>query len=103
MSFERTERGRRLRHELKRTFGERALAVLGAGGPIGDIEKALGDRVQARIAIDSMLMCDAIVSKSVHTGTGGLAQPKQTVPGIAPIEVMPDPAPAAAGEEGEEL
>src|SRR5688500_18729507 len=101
MSFELTERGRRLKHELKKTFGERALAVLTAGGPIGDIEKLLGDRVQARIAIDSMLMCDALVAKGgVQLGLG------QTAPSArrkTPIELMPDPPSAPAGDEGEEL
>jgi hypothetical protein len=72
MAFELTERGRRLKHELKKTFGERALAVLSMGGPIGDIEKALGDRVQARVAIDTMLLCDAIVAKSRAIGLGAL-------------------------------
>src|SRR6185436_9163055 len=41
MSFELTERGKRLRHELRKTFGERALAILSAGGPIVEIEKAV--------------------------------------------------------------
>ncbi|HEY5925411.1 MAG TPA: DUF4388 domain-containing protein [Kofleriaceae bacterium] len=104
MSFELTERGKRLKHELKKVFGERALAVLGAGGPIGDIEKALGDRVQARIAIDSMLLCDAIVSKSVPLGLGArLARlDLQRIP--AKIEVEPEPAPDEEEDgEGEEL
>jgi hypothetical protein len=70
MSFELTDRGKRLRHELKKVFGERALAVLGAGGPIADIEKALGDRVQARGALDSMLLCDAIVIKGAQVSAG---------------------------------
>lgn len=70
MSFELTARGKRLRHELKRSFGDRPLTILSAGGPIGDIEKAFGDRVQARIAIDAMLMCDAIVTKGAQLGLG---------------------------------
>jgi tetratricopeptide (TPR) repeat protein len=70
MSFELTERGRRLKHELKKMFGERALAVLSAGGVISEVEKMMGDRVQARIAIDAMLMCDAIVARTTHFGMG---------------------------------
>ena len=45
--------------------------MLSAGGPIGEIEKAFGDRVQARIAIDAMLLCDAIVAK------GDAARPRR--------------------------
>ncbi|HEY5950788.1 MAG TPA: DUF4388 domain-containing protein [Kofleriaceae bacterium] len=107
MSFELTERGKRLKHELKKAFGERALAVLSAGGPIGDIEKALGDRVQARVSVDSMLMCDAIVAKGMQLGLGTkplakLDLKRQAAP--APkIEVVPEPPPTPEGEEGEEL
>jgi tetratricopeptide (TPR) repeat protein len=106
MSFELTERGKRLRHELKRVFGERALAVLAAGGPIGDIEKALGDRVQARGALDSMLLCDAIVAKGVQLGVGTspVARLKlQQVPAQSKIEVVPEPPPEPEGDDGEEL
>jgi tetratricopeptide (TPR) repeat protein len=111
MAFELTDRGRRLKHELKKTFGERALAVLAAGGPIGDIEKALGDRVQARIAIDAMLMCDAIVAKGAQRGLGTtpLARFKLRSPAPLPapdhddIEPTPLPAPTPDGDEGEEL
>lgn len=105
MSFELTERGTRLKHELKKAFGERALAVLAAGGPITDIEKALGDRVQARVALDSMLLCDAIVSKAKAVGLGAqLAKVKVAqVPAPSPaIEIEPD-EPPPEGEEGEEL
>lgn len=107
MTFELTERGKRLKHELKKAFGDRALAVLSAGGPIGDIEKALGDRVQARTALDSMLMCDAIVTKTTQVGLGAapLARIKlrpATVP-PAPIEIEADEPPTPEGEEGEQL
>jgi tetratricopeptide (TPR) repeat protein len=89
MSFELTERGRRLKHELKKTFGERALAVLGAGGPIGDIEKALGDRVQARVAIDTMLLCDAIVAKSRPLGLGARSLAEVSYDAVPePVEEM---------------
>jgi tetratricopeptide (TPR) repeat protein len=83
MSFELTERGKRLRHELKKTFGERGLAVLSAGAPVTDIEKAVGDRAQTRINLDAMLMCDAIVAKGTQIGLG-TAVPKRarTEPGV---------------------
>ena len=107
MAFELTERGRRLRHELRKAFGERALAVLAAGGPITDIEKAVGERVQARITLDSMLMCDAIVAKGVQLGLGA-RQPlaKLRLGKLAPPpepEPEPEPLPAAEANDGEEL
>ncbi len=70
MSFELTERGRRLRHELRKMLGERPFAAMAAGAPIGELERAHGDRVQARTAVDSLLLCDAIVTKSVALGLG---------------------------------
>jgi tetratricopeptide (TPR) repeat protein len=100
MSFELTERGRRLKHELKKTFGERALAVLAMGGPIGDIEKALGDRVQARVAIDTMLLCDAIVAKSRALGLGALRRMEplaEAVPELI-LDLPSGGSPAEAGE-----
>ncbi len=115
MSFELTERGRRLRHELRKAFGERALAVLAAGGPIGDIEKALGDRVQARITLDSMLMCDAIVARGVQLGLGAspvakvrlkqaLLRPEpEPAPEPEPEEIEPEPLPEPESHGGEEL
>lgn len=111
MSFELTERGRRLNYELRRWYGERALAVLAAGGPIVDIEKATGDRVQARIGIDSMLMCDAIVAKTTQIGLGTGAPlaklklkpvPTQPEPD-EDIEPTPLPAPEPYRDDGEEL
>ena len=39
LSFELTERGKRLRHELKKMLGERPFAALSAGAPIGEIER----------------------------------------------------------------
>ncbi|MEO6773442.1 MAG: DUF4388 domain-containing protein [Kofleriaceae bacterium] len=70
MCFELTERGKNLRHELRKMLGERPFAALSAGAPISEIEKSHGDRVQARTAVDSLLLCDAIVTKSVALGLG---------------------------------
>ncbi|MDB4958873.1 MAG: response regulator receiver protein [Myxococcales bacterium] len=70
LSFELTDRGKRLRHELRRTWGERAVAQLAMGTAIGELEKTFGDRAQARIAVDSMLMCDAITTQHVAIGLG---------------------------------
>jgi len=99
MSFELTERGKRLRHELRKTFGERALAILSAGGPIGEVEKAIGDRVQARVAIDALLMCDALATKGAQVGMGAVAPAKQTLLGVGAIREDDPPE----GEEGAEL
>jgi len=80
LDFELTERGKRLRGELRKNFGERPLAVLGAGGQMSEIEKLTGDRMQARIAVDAMLMCDAIAAK------GSVPEAKHTIPGVAPVK-----------------
>ncbi len=70
MCFELTERGKHLRHELKKLLGERPFAALSAGAPISEIEKAHGDRVGARTGVDCLLLCDAIVTKQVVLGLG---------------------------------
>jgi tetratricopeptide (TPR) repeat protein len=102
MCFELTERGKRLRHELKKMFGERALAILSAGGPIPEIEKALGDRVQARTLVDAMLMCDAIVAKTTQIGLGAAPPPRhKTIAGVGILPIAEEEIPV--GEEGEEL
>jgi len=107
MSFELTERGKRLRHELKKTFGERGLAMLSAGAPVGEIEKAVGDRAQARINLDAMLMCDAIVAKGAQIGLGTVV-PKRagTEPGVPVGQPRRAELVSADGDEdgdGEEL
>ncbi|HUS32571.1 MAG TPA: tetratricopeptide repeat protein [Kofleriaceae bacterium] len=101
MSFELTERGKRLRHELKKSFGERALAILSAGGPIAEIEKAMGDRAQARVNVDAMLMCDAIVSKGTQLGLGTVPAASQTLPGMGPASQRL--AELVEGEDDDEL
>ena len=62
LSFELTERGKRIRHELKRVFGERAVLMLTNGSAISEIERAFPDRAQARQAVDAMLLCDAVTA-----------------------------------------
>ena len=88
MTFELTERGRRLRHELKKLLGERPFAALSAGAPISEIERAHGDRLRVRTVIDCLLLCDAIETKQVAIGLG--VRPAQT-PQIA--------APAASDDD----
>ncbi len=70
LSFELTERGKRIRHELKRVFGERAVLMLSTGSSIGEIERSFPDRAQARQAVDAMLMCDAVTAMAVPVGLG---------------------------------
>jgi tetratricopeptide (TPR) repeat protein len=70
MAFELTERGERLRPDLARVFGDRAVAALADGATIGEIERTFGDRAQARAAVDAMLMCDAIAATVADIGLG---------------------------------
>ncbi len=81
LSFELTERGRRIRHELKRVFGDRAISLLAAGAPIADIERSFPDRAQGRLAIDAMMMCDAVTAMAI-TSVGLGSQP--VTPLVAP-------------------
>src|SRR5580692_8773755 len=41
LTFELTERGMRLRHEIKRTFSQRLAQVLESGASMGDLERAM--------------------------------------------------------------
>jgi tetratricopeptide (TPR) repeat protein len=81
MSFELTERGKRIRHELKRVFGERVVMLLATGSPIAELERSFPDRAQGRLAIDAMLMCDAVTTVAVGVGLGAAAPP---APNFAP-------------------
>ncbi len=93
LSFELTRRGVRLRHELKRVFGEKLVALLGDGAPIEDLERAMIDRVPARIAIDAMILCDAVEAKAGEVNLGPTAS--STLPDLKlPIpEPIPLPKP----------
>jgi tetratricopeptide (TPR) repeat protein len=79
LSFELTDRGKRLRHELKKMLGERPFAALSAGAPIGEIERTHTERVIARTIVDSLLLCDAITAKGVAVGLGAPG-PAESVP-----------------------
>ncbi|MBA3461433.1 MAG: hypothetical protein H0T46_15830, partial [Deltaproteobacteria bacterium] len=73
LSFELTERGKRLRHELKRVFGEKVTMMLANGASIADIERAFPDRAQARLAIDAMILCDAATAMAApEVGLGAI-------------------------------
>ena len=92
MSFELTERGRRLRHELKRNFGESAVSLLTTGAPISELERAFPDRAQARLAIDAMIMCDMLTAQAVDVGLGAAGSTS------APPAVAARPTPSALFE-----
>ena len=70
MAFELTERGERLRPELRRVFGDEPIEALSYGATIGEVERAFGDRAQARAAVDAMLLCDAITATVSEIGLG---------------------------------
>jgi len=70
MAFELTERGERLRPELRRVFGDGPIEALSYGATIGEIEQTFGDRAQARAAVDAMLMCDAVAATVAEIGLG---------------------------------
>ena len=73
MTFELTERGERLRPELRRVFGDSPIEALSYGATIGELEQAFGDRVRARTSVDAMLMCDAIAASVPDLGLGAPA------------------------------
>src|SRR5689334_12853336 len=93
MSFELTERGERLQPELARVFGKRIIAAITEGAAIGDIERAFGDRAQARAAVDAMLLCDAITASVADIGLGA------TIPGLTSVPAAPSAPAAPAGLE----
>ncbi len=84
MTFELTERGERLRPELRRVFGDSPIEALSYGATIGELEQAFGDRVQARTAVDAMLMCDAVASTVADSGLGAANR------GTSPAGAGPD-------------
>lgn len=90
MSFALTTRGTRLRHELKRAFGEKAVALLAAGAPLPDLERAFEDRAKARLAVDAMMMCDCAEAVTTDVGLGAAtlrdlpAVPETPIVGRAP-------------------
>jgi hypothetical protein len=86
LSFELTQRGKRLSHDLRKAFGERGLAILTAGAPMSEIEKAFGERAAARVAVDAMMMCDAIVARASEVGLGVSEMAKSTLAGVTPAQ-----------------
>ncbi len=91
MSFELTTRGNRLQTELKRTFGDAPILMLAEGSALHDIERAFGDRAKARLAVDAMIMCDAVSAMAPEAVGLGAGSPGQVAIGRALTR------PAAAG------
>ncbi|MCX5747029.1 MAG: hypothetical protein NT062_31550 [Proteobacteria bacterium] len=69
-TFVLTERGTRIKHELRRAFGDQVMAALAAPIAITEIEKLFADRGEARIAVDAMLLCDALAAHVDDAGLG---------------------------------
>jgi len=94
MSFELTRRGVRVRTELKRVYGARLVDLLADGAPIATVEQALSDRVRARIAIDAMILCDAVEASVGQYALGGAAG--ATVPDLKVVHIPPKPRTSTA-------
>ena len=94
MTFELSRRGVLLRHELKRAFGERVVTQLAKGVKISELERSFPDRAQARIAIDAMILCDAV---EASVGQYGLGTAGTTLPGMPlPPQTSDAPPPVIA-------
>lgn len=93
-----TERGARLRHELERAFGARAIALLERTPTTEELERACADRMLARLAIDAMLLCAAVTTVAPDGGATRpppLPPPRPRRPSLRPAP-PPPPDPAAA-------
>jgi tetratricopeptide (TPR) repeat protein len=88
MSFVLTDRGVQLRHELKRVFGETTLDLLGDGATIRELERAFPNRANARLAIDAMLLCDAIAARVAERGLG-TPSAAATIPNAPSLDETP--------------
>jgi hypothetical protein len=87
-----TERGKAMLWDLYRVFGSRTVDAIVVSGKIGEVERAVGDPVRARAAVEALLACAAAVTKALPIGLGAAALP---APVAAPR--TPTPAPAASG------
>ena len=115
MTFELTARGARLRLELRRVFGEAVIARLARGGAsLEELERECGDRSAAQLALDALMLCDAVQASVVPVGLGagvGGAAPDDDMELIevveedsdeepeVVVEAAPEEAPEAAPEE----
>jgi tetratricopeptide (TPR) repeat protein len=60
MSYMLNDRGKRLRNDLRRSFGDPIVELLASSTPIDVLEASVGGRFVARGAIDALLLCDAL-------------------------------------------
>ena len=97
MSFELTERGGRLRHEIRKVFGDALAARLADGAPLVDLELVVGDRAQARLAVDALILCGAVETRVAKVGLGASVPRRRTVSGLAPAVPRPPTRPQAPG------
>ncbi len=123
-AFELTDRGRALRADLGRVFGPQAVAALANGGMIADIERAAGDPLRGRRAVEAMLMSGAVTPRALGIGLGavrtaprsptpaptsgnlfdllfgdGEATAASLAPGAVPLEISDADSGAVAGGE----
>ena len=70
LTLELTPRGERLRHEIRRTFGDSIVAAIAPRATMLHVERAMASRPNARMAIDALLLCDAVTSVAPEVGMG---------------------------------
>ena len=88
-TFELTTRGNRLRHELKRTFGDEAVTLLANGVTMSELERAFGERAKARLAVDSMMLCACVEPRVAQVGLGTIDVTRQDIPVIRDAPATP--------------
>ncbi|MGE0548635.1 MAG: DUF4388 domain-containing protein [Kofleriaceae bacterium] len=101
LSFELTPRGKQIANELRRAFGERMIALLEARAPIGQLDRAFTERAGARLALDAMMLCDAVTTVSAGVGLGAgpagsrpdVVKPTKPQPPQPPQPRLADPVP----------
>jgi hypothetical protein len=103
MTFELTERGTRLKAELRKAFGGAAVDALAGGASTAQLEQAVGDIVRARGALDAMLMCDAVVGRaSAPVGAGSAYTVSRrtlaNIPAVRDIVSQYEPQPEVQAE-----
>ncbi|MGE0868881.1 MAG: DUF4388 domain-containing protein [Kofleriaceae bacterium] len=99
LSFELTPRGKRISSELRRAFGERVIALLESRAPIAQLDRAYPERAGGRLALDAMMLCDAVAAVPLGAGPGAAPRPEPAKPlKPQPPKPRPMPEPAAALE-----
>jgi tetratricopeptide (TPR) repeat protein len=102
MRFSLTTRGERLKNELRRAFGELVIGKLTEGAPILEIERAIGDRAKARLAVDALIVCDCAQTITSAVGLGTADVTLKDMPKVeddGPAMARAPTRPAAAGSQ----